>query len=739
MGFTVISAVRTMRVADAAAVAGALGVVAATGDSEASSFMSSGSSKTLWRTLKLFTRSWRWWTRSRPWWFLIFSLYLRSWDSILSMARSMDAYMSALFSRPRSTHAPEWMVMSAWCRCRSSDNTTCASPARSRYLFTRSTFSFAYSLSASDEPNWRKVMLSCMRCCLLLGREEDDQHCSPDQKPAPATKATHPLARTAERTPLDRQCRLDFPVPLDFLHEQCGSATGEALQRQLDDEGRAESPGSRLHVHMAPVSLDALTDDEEAQAQAARSGRALELFEALEDALAIRPGHARTFVTHHQPGSRGRALEPDLHRMSSTVAKGIEQQVDEDLLDAQPIEAPLQPGLEDGVQSHSGHARFVLEARHHLGHQRRQVSLGEDEIQLALADAADIQQVVAQGAEPPQPPLDGVEPDLDPLGEQGRGGVFLAQAPQHLQLKGQARQGRLEFVARERQEVLAHAHPVLQRQLRLLELGDVQHGATHHQGLPIAIAHHTRPAGETTPSALQASHAVGGGIGLHPRLEDARHLRLHLRAILGVQRRQEHLMRPRGLRLGVAVELIMPLGAEDLAGDEVRFPDRHLRGVERDLETLAQQPEALLRLLHQGLRLLALGDVAGEHPQLIAHRRDGHLQPGARRQGREEAGRLARLQGRRQTLVQRPAHQGRDRHPGLLAHQLLGLHAEQRRPPRVAAQHPPPLVQRQEGLRHMLEQQRQPFVRRERRAVGLGSRRLVGTGRARNEGRAHRS
>src|SRR3954469_10426876 len=71
--------------------------------------------------------------------------------------------MSSLFSRPRSSQAPDWMVMSAWCRCRSSESTTCASPARSRYLWTRSTLSFAYSLRESDESRFRNVMFSCMR------------------------------------------------------------------------------------------------------------------------------------------------------------------------------------------------------------------------------------------------------------------------------------------------------------------------------------------------------------------------------------------------------------------------------------------------------------------------------------------------------------------------------------------------------------------------------------------------
>src|SRR5215472_4041506 len=82
--------------------------------------------------------------------------------------------MSSLFSRPRSKNVPAWMLMSACCRWRSSERTTWASPALSRYLCTLSIFSLAYCLRASVASRLRKVMLSRMRACLRLLRRRSE-------------------------------------------------------------------------------------------------------------------------------------------------------------------------------------------------------------------------------------------------------------------------------------------------------------------------------------------------------------------------------------------------------------------------------------------------------------------------------------------------------------------------------------------------------------------------------------
>src|SRR5215472_18291389 len=66
------------------------------------------------------------------------------------------------------------MLMSAWCRWRSSERTMWASPARSRCFCTLSIFSLAYCLRASVASRLRKVMLSRMRACLRLLRRRSE-------------------------------------------------------------------------------------------------------------------------------------------------------------------------------------------------------------------------------------------------------------------------------------------------------------------------------------------------------------------------------------------------------------------------------------------------------------------------------------------------------------------------------------------------------------------------------------
>ena len=64
-------------------------------------------------------------------------------------------------------NGPAWMVMSQMWWCRSNQQVTCASLARSRYLLTRSTFSLAYALRASDESRFRNVYEICIGLSLL--------------------------------------------------------------------------------------------------------------------------------------------------------------------------------------------------------------------------------------------------------------------------------------------------------------------------------------------------------------------------------------------------------------------------------------------------------------------------------------------------------------------------------------------------------------------------------------------
>lgn len=196
--------------------------------------------------------------------------------------------------------------------------------------------------------------------------------------------------------------RCEARLRLGLPEAQIGGGQVTHAQRQGEPE-RGPAFGRRLQAHVAPVHLGEVAHQRETQASAALG--AATLHEAVEDARAVRLGHARPPVGHGDPRHAGvrlvavvaHHLELDADRALGVMAQRVGDQVPQDRVDHRGVA----PHLERVVAELQREARPAVgregvEALHDAAQQGLEVYFARLQARGAGARARQLEEVVDQ-------------------------------------------------------------------------------------------------------------------------------------------------------------------------------------------------------------------------------------------------------------------------------------------------------------------------------------------------------
>ncbi len=418
-------------------------------------------------------------------------------------------------------------------------------------------------------------------------------------------------------------------------------AQGHADQRQPHDEAAAAVGAVAGGVHRAAVHLDQPLDQRQADAQAALRAfaRAVGLREQVEHARQHVGRQADARVLHHDHRVVAIALGQHLDVAAlGRVLGRVVQQVGHDL--AQPRRVGVhhqrarrrEPRREVVAAGVDQRAAGLDRGADGVGH----VDLLAPQFDLALADAADVEQVVDQVHHLPQLALD----DL------ARVVVHRLVARELHDLHRVAdRCERVAQLVRERGEELVLAQVgIVQRGLGVLAQRDVRDDAQEAQ--PGRLGHagarrDVRTAVDVDPvlAAVGPDRAgLEGEVGA--RVERLRDERPHALAVVRMQVREQRLQAPVGRGPVVAEAAVEQLGMPAFAGRHVDLPFAHVRRGQRELE-------ARLALAQRGVDQFLLGDVGRdrEHRFDLAVLGELRDQAGGERPGVAALPRVVELEG----------------------------------------------------------------------------------------------